>query len=272
MPDPAAVRELLGKHHRRLAVLLTALLPGDDVNVAVRETAERALARCDKAPADGFARWVEDLAREVAAERRKSTAVLPCSDDLFRQLAESAGPILDQCDRRPAALAEILGQLPPPERRLLRERYSAGRTIRQIADLDGLSAADVTRDVFGLHASLVAALHGSVPDTGPPPPGGAADLGRLSVQLVDGTITEDGRLVLETLLLGDVAAQTHYHRNAALVAELDWEFGWSPSLPEPPPPAGPRRLTAREWAVTTAFVVATVGVAVFLAWRLAGGH
>ena len=271
MPDPAAVRELVERHERRLYTYLQALLPGVNPATAFKE----AVSRIDRLPtplaAEEFVLRADDLARQVAAERRAAQASLPFSDDLFRQLADSAWPILDQCDRRPAALAEILRQLPPPECRLLRERYSAGRTIEQIAALDGSSAAEVARDLFGLHASLVAALHAALPDAGPPLPGGAADLGRLSVQVVDGTITDDGRLVLETLLLGDVAAQTHYHRNAALVADLDWEYGWHPTLPEPPaePPTG---LSTRELVVTITFAVAAVGVVVYAAARFIGGR
>jgi DNA-directed RNA polymerase specialized sigma24 family protein len=269
VPDPTAVRELVERHKRRLYTFLQALLPGVNPAKAYKEVVSR-IERLPSPPtAEEFVSRADDLARQVAAEHRKTQEALPFSDDLFRQLADSAGPILDQYDRRPAALAEVLRQLPPPERRLLTERYSAGRTIEQIAALDGSPVPEVARDLFGLHASLVAALHAALPDAGPPLPGGAADLGRLSVQLVDGTITDDGRLVLETLLLGDVAAQAHYHRNAALVAGLDWEYGWHPTLPEPPaePPTGP---TAREWVVTVAFVVAVLTVVGFAVLRLAG--
>ena len=75
-------------------------------------------------------------------------------------------------------------------------------------------------------------------------------------QLLDGTISDDGRMVLETLLLADAAAQAHYHRHAVLVAELTWHYGGPRALPPlPPQPASPA-LTAREWIVTYAFVAA----------------
>ena len=110
--------------------------------------------------------------------------------------------------------------MPPPERDLLRRKYELGMTTEQIALAENRPARPVSRDLVGLHATLVSAFAKRVPDSGPEPPGGAADLGRLTDQLLDGTITDDGRLVLETLLLADAAAQAHYHRHVALAAEL----------------------------------------------------
>ena len=268
MPEPA-VRDLLKGHHRRLYVYLRALLPGSDVDPAVREAAERIARQADRAPANRFTEWADEIARQVAAERRKTITPLPFSDDLFRQLAESAGPILNRAGERPAALVGILRQLPPPERELLRRKYELGLTTEQLARADGRPVAVVARDLTALHGSLVAALREAVPDAGPEPPGGAADLGRLTDQLVDGTSTEDGRLVLETLLLADAAAQAHYHRHAALAADLIWHYTGPPALPEFP--AAPRRtVSPREWVVTAAFVIAVLAVLAFIVLRLTG--
>ena len=270
MPDPADVRELLQRQHRRLAVYLRALLPGADLDSAVRDTAERVLRQSEIVPVDRFADWSEAVARDVAAEARKSTIPLPFSDDLFRQLADSADPVLNQCDKRPAALTEILRQLPPPERDLLRRRYALGHSTNQIAQSDGRSATTVARDLYALHESLIGAVRETLPDGGPLPPGGAADIGRLADQLLDGTISDDGRLILETLLLADAAAQVHYHRHAALAAELNWAYRGLPALPELAAPDRPQRLTTREKVITVAFIVAVVAVAAFVVWRLAG--
>jgi hypothetical protein len=223
----------------------------------------------DAIPVEGFATWSDGIARQVAADRRKMVTPLPFSDDLFRQLADSAGPILDQSEERPAALARVLNRLPSPERELLRRRYALGLTAEQMATAESRPAAAVARELTALHGILVSALREELPDTGPEPPGGAADLGRLSDQLLDGTITEDGRLVLETLLLADAPAQVHYHRHAALVAELTWKFAGPPDLPDPPR-TEPRPVTAREWAVTVAFIVAVLAVIAFAVLRLYG--
>lgn len=266
MPDPA-VRDSGLPFHRRLHVYLRALLPGSDVDGALKETQLR-IARTEP-PAERLAEWADGIARQVAAERRKSTDPLPFSDDLFRQLADSAGPILDQSDRRPCELVEVLRQLPPPERDLLRRKYELGMTAEEIAVADGRAAAAVARDLAGLHESLVMALRAALPDVGPEPPGGAADIGRLSDQLLDGSIKDDGRLVLETLLLADAAAQAHYHRHAALTADLSWHYRGMPPVPEPPTPIPLSNITPRERLVTAAFVIAVLAVLVFVIVQLA---
>lgn len=270
MAHRAAVEALIRRHLRRLYVYLRALLPGSDPEAALQETVERIRRQADSAPLDRFAEWADGLAAQVAADQRKKLFVLPFSDQLLRQLADSARPVLEQCEKRPEALVRVLGQLPPPERELLDRRYGIGLTAEQIAESIGRPAGEVIRDLTALRGSLVAALRENLPDVGPPPSGGAADVGRLTDLMLDGTITEDGRLVLETLLLADAVAQTHYHRHAALAADLTWHYAGPRPLPETPPSAERRTLTAREWAVTAAFVAAVLAVAAFIVLRLTG--
>ena len=92
----------------------------------------------------------------------------------------------------------------PPEKELLRRKYELGMTLEQIALAENRPANAVAREITSLHTSLVSALRQSLNDSDLPPPGGAADLGRLTDQLLDGTITDAGRLILETLLLADL--------------------------------------------------------------------
>jgi DNA-directed RNA polymerase specialized sigma24 family protein len=266
--DSAAVEGLIRQHFRRLYVYLRALLPGSDPEAALLETVERIRRMADRSAADRFADWADGVAVQVAADWRKKLFVVPFSDDLFRQLADSARPILDQCDRRPEVLARVLGQLPPPERELLERKYTFFLPAEELAGAYGRTTAEVVRDLTAVRGTLVAAVREGLPDTGPPPSGGAADVGRLADQLLDGTITEDGRLVLETLLLADAAAQAHYHRHAALAADLTWHYAGPRRFPELPAPVARRTVSTREWLVTAAFVVAVLAVAVFVVVRL----
>jgi hypothetical protein len=211
------------------------------------------------------------VARDVAAEWRAATSDLPFSDALFRQLADTGSAALDRGEARYRALSELLPQLPPPERELVRRRYELGLTTDQIAVSEGRPAAAINRELAGLLESLVSARYAAVPDLGPAPPGGAADLGRLASQLLDGTIGDDSRLVLETLLLADPPAQAHYHRHATLVADLTWKYRGPPRIPDPPdpPPAAPA-VSRQEWWVTAAFVAACVLVAAFVVLLFTG--
>jgi DNA-directed RNA polymerase specialized sigma24 family protein len=255
LPDPATLRELVERHQRRLYLILRALLPAaSDADTALTEATLRLWARGIHVRPEKFTDVADRVAREVAAERRP-----PFSLDLIRQLAESIGPFLDMSEKRQAALSELLDQLPSPERDLLRRKYELAMTAEQIGRTENRPAGTIQRDLIGLHASLVSRLREAIPDNGPEPPGGAADLGRLTDQLLDETITDDGRLVLETLLLADAAAQAHYHRHVALVAELTMQFRGLPPISEPPSALAPR-VTRREQIVTGAFIAACVAV------------
>jgi len=268
VPDDANLRDLLSRHQRRLYLFLRAVLPTTtDAEAALRETNLEILNRGRHGRPEKFADLADGIARRIAAEHSKAPGHF--SEDLFRQLADSAESSLELVDKRPAALSGVFDQLPAPDRDLLRRRYELGMTAEQIALAENRPASAVNRDLAGLHASLVAALRERLPDTGPEPPGGANDLGRLSGQILDGTITDDGRLVLETLLLADAAAQAHYHRHVALVAELTMRFRGLPPLPEPPTPPTPR-VSRRERMITWAFVATCTVVVLFLVFLFTG--
>ena len=273
MPDPAPPRDLLARYHRSLTHYLRALLPdAAAADEAWRDTVERMGRRGFTRPPAEFGPWAEAVAREVAAGRRKTDSEPPFSDDLFRELAQTPGLAPDRAEARARALAGLIPQLPPPERDLLRRRYELRLTVEQMASADGRPPSAVARDLAGLHETLVGAVQAASPDGGPDPPGGAADLGRMADQLLDGTIGDDSRLVLETLLLADAPAQAHYRRHAALVTDLSWAYQGTPPLPDPPAPAGPTRppLLLRERVVTAAFVAACLATAVLVILLLSG--
>ena len=165
-----------------------------------------------------------------------SPAKLPANGDAARaichsrtiyadRLAESAIASPRVAQERPRALAAILERLPQPEKDLLRRRYAMRLSIEQIAAADARPPSATARDLDILHVTLILALQDASPDSGPASPGGAADLTRLVLQLLNGTISADSRLVLETLLLADAPAQRHYHRCVALAVELEWRYG-----------------------------------------------
>lgn len=268
MSEDATFRDLVSRHQRRLYLFLRALLPAAaEAEAALRETNLQLWQRGRDVRADKFADFAEGIARKVAADRSKAPSHF--SEELFRQLADSAGPSLELADKRPAVISGLFEQLPLPDRDLLRRRYELGMTAEQIALSENRPVAAVNRDLAGLHASLVAAIRERLPDSGPEPPGGALDLGRLTGQLLNGTISDDGRLVLETLLLADAAAQAHYHRHVALIAELTMRFCGLPPLTEPPAPPTPR-VSRREQVVTWAFVAACTIVFLFLIFLFTG--
>lgn len=257
--DPFSER--LEQHRRRLSVYLRVLLATEpEAEAAFQETISRLHQRNRQAPKTKFAEWSENIARQVALDRRVQQSPLPFSDDLFRQLADTIGPLLDRLERYHKQLSEILERLPPPERELLRRKHELGLRAEQIGLTEERPASVVSRDLTLLNATIVSSLNEEVP-LGPPLPGGAMDLGRLSDQLIDGTINEDGRLVLETLLLADSSAQAHYLRHVALGCELNWRYRGEPNVPAMAPS---RRLSSREKLVTIAFAMTCLIVLAFV--------
>ena len=253
---------------RQAAVLLRALLPrATDAESAFADLVSR-IGSLQTANVRDIA--LLKLARDVASEHRRKSPHNSFSNDLFRQLANSAPTSTELASNRPQRLAAIVNQLPSGEKDLLRRKYALAQTAEQIAVAESRLANAVTRDLANLRGTLVNALLESLPDGNPPPPGGASDLGRLADQLLDGTITNDSLLVLETLLLADAAAQAHYHRHVALAVELEWLFRGAPKFPEPVTAITPRKLTRRELVVTGAFILTCIAAAVFITLWLTG--
>ncbi|MCS6896704.1 MAG: hypothetical protein NZM29_01915, partial [Nitrospira sp.] len=192
---------------------------------------------------------------KVVAHRSSSL-----SPDLVRQLRESAWVEPEAAARWSMALATVLTRLPPMERELLRRYHGERLGVETIAAEEGRSAAAVHRDLTLLHATVV---RGVCAELGAPEPfsGGAADLGRMADQLLDGSLSPDGQIVLETLLLGDPAAQAHYARHVALAVHLAWHYRGEPPRGKPPRPDSrrpPVGLTRRERWVTGLFLAACV--------------
>ncbi|MSR53957.1 MAG: sigma-70 family RNA polymerase sigma factor [Gemmataceae bacterium] len=263
LDDQDPFRERLEPLRWGLSVYLRALLPkAEEADAAFQETASRLDQSQGYAPKTKFAAWCNDIASRASRDLRGSSHPKPFGDALFGQLIDSLGPIIERLDRYPVRLSALLGRLPPPEQELLRRKYAIGLTAEQIALAEERPASMVSRDLTLLNATIVSSLDEEV-RLGPPLPGGAMDLGRLSDQLLDGTINEDGRLVLETLLLADSTAQAHYLRHVALACGLHWKYRGEPDLPAPSPKRG---LSQREKLVTLGFAVTCLAVLAFVAF------
>src|SRR5262245_10905623 len=129
-----------------------------EADAAVAEAMGRIDRQSGETRADNLPGWVQDVARQVVAERRNASCSLPFSSDLFRQLAESAEPVLAVAERRSAVLGELLKQLPPPDRDLLRRKYELGHSALQIGQSAGRHATDVARAMAGLGVRFIFAV------------------------------------------------------------------------------------------------------------------
>ena len=264
MLDSATTRDLLERHHRRLRVLLRALLAESaDAAAAWNETVARIGRVPSPADADRFGPWADGIAREVAGEWRRRKGHLPFTDDLCRQLAESAIASPRVAQERPRRSRRFLngcpspkGPVSPPLRHAAVDRANR-RGRRSAAVGDGARSGHLARDThLGAHR------------THRPTPGqhrlaARADLTRLVLQLLNGAISADSRLVLETLLLADAPAQgalSSLCRAGSRTGMARWR---APVISESPAPTA-GKLTIREWLVTITFVAACVVVVLFV--------
>lgn len=257
---PETPREFLTRHHRRLYLAVRSLVPMPAAAAAVLRGAVVRLAPWAGEADTAFQGRTDRVIRELAADHRRKTNGFPASDDLHRQLVEHPDRAADPPDR-PARMADILKCLPSPDRDLLRRRYELGMTVEQIGLAEVRPPTAVARDLSALHESVARELFRDAAAASPH----AGEIVRLTGRLADGTLGGDGRLVLETLLLGDPPAQSVFFRATTTLAELAWRL----SPPPFPDVALPRtRLTVRERVVTTAFVVCVVGALALIAWAV----
>jgi RNA polymerase sigma-70 factor (ECF subfamily) len=101
-----------------------------------------------------FAAWIKKIAFHKVMDHRKRGGHhrVIFSDDLIRVLAPRAEETFEQTDNRVAALKSCLKRLSSPDRRLLKQRYEDGLTIRAIAE-------QANRPVQGLYKVMIRILN-----------------------------------------------------------------------------------------------------------------
>ncbi len=252
-------RDFCERFHRRLHRAVRELRPAPAEADAILERAIDRLRKLRPTSEVEFRLAAERTIREAAHEWRTEHRSFPSSNDLWRELADALAIPADESTDRADALPGIVKHLPSGERDLLRRRYEVGLPNEQIATAEARSIASVTRDLTALHQALGRELFGEV--TSPH----AGEITRLTGQLADGSSTDDGRLVLETLLLGDAEAQKAYLRTASVMAELAWHYS-RPTMPVEP--VAPKGLSSRERLTTIAFVACSLIVLGLLVWAI----
>ena len=257
---PETPRELLAPHHRRLYLAVRTLVPIPAEAETVLRQVYFKLAPWAAEPETAFLARADRVVAETATEHRRQAKSFPSSDDLFRQLVEHPDRTAVPTDRA-TRIGEILKCLPSPDRDLLRRRYELGMSLEQIGLAEGRSQSAVARDLAALHASVTRELYNDPTKVSPH----ADEIGRLTGRLADGALGDDGRLVLETLLLAEPPAQTDYFRSLATLSELRWRLT-RPAFPDVSLPR--TRLTVRERAVTAAFVLSVIGALALIAWAV----
>lgn len=149
---------LLGQNQRRLFLYVMNLVPNwTDAEEIVQETnlvLWREFGQFQLGT--NFAAWACKVAfhQVLAWRKRKQRDRLQFSDAFLEAVAREADAAADVLEERSQALAGCIDRLPPPQRDLLRMRYSDGMTVEAIAQKIDRSTEAVYRALSRIRHSL----------------------------------------------------------------------------------------------------------------------
>ena len=149
-PSDQFVRDLTGAQTRLLAFVLT-LLPEIQGAQDVLQNANVVLWRkaAEFRPGTSFMAWAcEVCRREVQAYLRDQGRDRHVFDAAFLEgVAESAQRQSEQSSRLGVYLDECLALRPTEERQLLRERYSAGASVKELSQRMGVDPGTLSKRI-----------------------------------------------------------------------------------------------------------------------------
>lgn len=122
---------------RRIYTFILTILPHSvDAEEVLQETSIILWNKLDEfRPGGDFGSWACGIALRQALQYRRLKLRLPgsLSAELMEQLADERGEMIDELQRRAAAVRECIAQLSDSDRELLRVRYEDARNTRQAA-------------------------------------------------------------------------------------------------------------------------------------------
>ncbi len=127
---------VIGAQNRLFAYIYSLLLDRERARDVLQQTNLVLLEKEHQfTPGTNFVAWASKVAfYEVLAERRsRQRDKLLFSDDLLALIANSADHETARHDRRASALADCLEKLPAEQQALVRQRYSPGGSVADLA-------------------------------------------------------------------------------------------------------------------------------------------
>jgi RNA polymerase sigma-70 factor (ECF subfamily) len=156
--EEEAFREFHERYFNRLYQFLLAVTSGDEPEA--QEATQDALLRVARyarrfESEEIFWSWLKNVARSAARDcRRKRRRYLAMLHDFtLRWQQPAAGPDEEE-ERLRALLEETLGELPPGDRLLIRQKYAEGATMRELAARSGLTEKAVESRLLRLRRAL----------------------------------------------------------------------------------------------------------------------
>ncbi len=141
------VHQLYARHQQAVLAFVLTLEPRlDDAHEIVQETFLTVSQKAaDWTDGTNVFAWVCTIARYTTMHfhRSKKRQLVELADDVVDLLDEERNAHLVDCEHRIAVLAECMQRLAPSARRLITQRYHAGRLPEEIASAIGWSVNSV---------------------------------------------------------------------------------------------------------------------------------
>lgn len=156
--DNQFVMDMIACQRRLYAYVLSVVFDKERARDIVQQTNLVLLEKkAEFQPGTNFGAWACRVAFfEVLADRRRRTRDRHLFDDeIVASLAKQAEEASAHADERVEALEQCLEQLSPENRTLIRDRYSPGGSVAEIAATANKSAAAISSILYRLRSTLV---------------------------------------------------------------------------------------------------------------------
>ncbi len=150
-PEGEFARQLLECQQQLYAYLLSLVFNRDVAEDLLQQTNLVLCQKADQATqADSFLAWATGVARlEVLAHRRRTRNDKHLFDSDLVDLLSVEGPgAIEESQERIAAVRFCVEQLPPKQQELIRERYSPGAQVKELARRRGQTVEAVSKSLY----------------------------------------------------------------------------------------------------------------------------
>ena len=165
------MRLFLSCEPRIFAFIRSLVFSRADAADVLQETALVLWEKFDQfEPGTRFDRWAFRIAHfQVMYHRQKKARDrLRFSDTLVEQLGDDMLEETDRLEDTQHALAHCVGQLPEPDRELIRQRYHGETTNRDLARGSGRSESAISRALNRIYLKLLLCIEGTLARDGAP--------------------------------------------------------------------------------------------------------
>lgn len=165
LPDEQFVRDITSYQHRLYGLILSMLPDPDQARDVLQETNVVIWEKFQEfTPGTNFGAWVAKIAFYQVASHRKTKGRDRhiFDDELISVLNAETELVSSGSDEKAQALDACLDQLGDRDRELLRQRYTKGNTVADLAQMIGKSPSATRVALFRLRHLLLECIQGKL--------------------------------------------------------------------------------------------------------------